>query len=83
MSAKYRHVKAAQKKVCSPISGLLLLCFLVVIDLEVKTYSRLNLFKDRLNDMNKEILAKANKEEIVRMSELLWVIKKLHHTTVK
>jgi len=40
-------------------------------DLEVKTYSRLNLFKDRLNDMNKEILAKTNKEEIVRMSELL------------
>jgi len=40
-------------------------------DLEVKTYSRLNIFKDRLNDMNKEILAKTNKEEIVRMSELL------------
>jgi len=71
MSVKYRHAKAAQKKVCSPISSLLLLCFLVVIDLEVKTYSRLNLFKDRLNDMNKEILAKANKEEIVRMSGLL------------
>ena len=71
LSAKNRHAKAAQKKVCSPISGLLLLCFLVVIDLEVKTYSRLNLFKDRLNDMNKEILAKANKEEIVRICELL------------
>jgi hypothetical protein len=34
--------------------------------------------------MTKETLAKANKEkELVRMSELLWVIKKLHHITVK
>jgi len=40
-------------------------------DLEVKTYSRLNRFKDQLNGMEVKTLAKANKEEIVRICELL------------
>jgi hypothetical protein len=33
--------------------------------------------------MNRETLAKANKEEIVRMGGLLWVIKKFRHITAK
>ena len=83
MSAKNRHAKAAQNGVLTYLKFYSCYDLVVTILKAQKTQSRLNRFKDCSIGMNRKTLAKANKEEIVRMSGLLWVIKKFRHITAK